>query len=421
MRGRRTAGAFSLLMIGLAFALPEGAEAQRVGVLRAQTGAWNAEPLALEGMDALAPLTEPARGAFDPAEFDPRRPGQERYAPVDRSLRRGRFEDAALVLRGLASRASSRARGSPLLGAVSLEGALGQEEAALAAAEALLEGREVADPEARWRATALAADLHLRRGEPGAALARHRAFLRSRAPLALRLRAHLGAVEAALAAGQERAARLLLRRALREARRAARAASTSAPLSEEARRAAAELHFLHGQRLHEAYGAVSLAEYRGDECDLEAIQRWAEGPFLRWITRARRAQERALAAYAEVYPMGDPRWSQAALVRSAETYLEMVRAIQQAPDPFSPACGTGDLRDLYTCATEPSYRPLERRAEALLAQAAALAHRHRLYGAWSRRAFALLTRLDPLHYPAGEELWARAPLESGPVAPPPLR
>lgn len=183
------------------------------------------------------------------------------------------------------------------------------------------------------------------------------------------------------------------------------------------RDAVAEARFELAEARRLEFEALRFPTLRG-RATLSRVGRWAAEELAPWVREKQRLIQAAEAAYAEVVPLGVPRWGIAAASRLGDMYLSLVEQVRGSPIPDVIASDDALLDEYLHALDEAVEEPSQvavTRYESCLSTATSV----RWFDERSRRCERMLHRLDAARYPIASEL--RGAPDYRLEVPPPLR
>lgn len=170
----------------------------------------------------------------------------------------------------------------------------------------------------------------------------------------------------------------------------------------EAKTGVSEALFHQAEVLYIAYNRIRFPEYNG-EGNLEAVTRWATGPFKSWLDRKKAALDAAEAAYNKLVALDVPQWLIGAASRIGQMYTAFVDAFDDAPVPTEIE-NDPELYDIYVGALNEQRQMFYNLAIPKFEYCIITATRVRWFNVYSHTCEEELNRLNPTQYPMAAEL-----------------
>jgi hypothetical protein len=147
---------------------------------------------------------------------------------------------------------------------------------------------------------------------------------------------------------------------------------------------------------------IDFPELKGKP-DLQKVNKWAQGPFVKWIEEKGKALKGAEDAYGKVREMKAPMWDIAAAERVGVMYRTFVDDFRDAPVPDE-IKKDPELMDIYLGSLDEKSQPWVAKATGAFDFCMNLATQVRWFNEFSQQCEQELNRLDPRKYPLAAEL-----------------
>ena len=170
----------------------------------------------------------------------------------------------------------------------------------------------------------------------------------------------------------------------------------------EGNQAAAEALWYLAEYEFAKFVRIDFPELRGAP-DLQKVNKWAQGPFVKWIEEKGRALKGAEDAYGKVRELKAPMWDIAAAERVGVMYRTFVDDFRDAPVPDE-IKKDPELMDIYLGSLDEKSQPWVVKATGAFDFCMNLATRVRWFNEFSQQCEQELNRLDPRKYPLAAEL-----------------
>jgi tetratricopeptide (TPR) repeat protein len=151
-----------------------------------------------------------------------------------------------------------------------------------------------------------------------------------------------------------------------------------------------------------AFTKIKFPEMKGAR-DMAAVNKWATGPFVKWIEEKGKALKNAEDAYGKVRELKAPMWDIAAAARVGVMYRTFVDEFRDAPVPEE-IKKDPELMDIYLGSLDEKSQPWVVKATGAFDFCMGLATQVRWFNEFSQQCEVELNRLDPRKYPLAAEL-----------------
>jgi hypothetical protein len=151
-----------------------------------------------------------------------------------------------------------------------------------------------------------------------------------------------------------------------------------------------------------AFSKIKFPELKGAR-DMAAVNKWAQGSFVKWIEEKAKALKAAEDAYGKVRELKAPMWDIAAAARVGVMYRTFVDDFRDAPVPEE-IKKDPELMDIYLGSLDEKSQPWVVKATGAFDFCMSLATQVRWFNEFSQQCEVELNRLDPRKYPLAAEL-----------------
>jgi tetratricopeptide (TPR) repeat protein len=170
----------------------------------------------------------------------------------------------------------------------------------------------------------------------------------------------------------------------------------------EGSQAVAQALFYLAEAQFTAFTKIKFPELKGAR-DMAAVNKWAQGSFVKWIEEKGKALKAAEDAYAKVRELKAPMWDIAAAARVGVMYRTFVDEFRDAPVPEE-IKKDPELMDIYLGSLDEKSQPWVVKATGAFDFCMSLATQVRWFNEFSQQCEVELNRLDPRKYPLAAEL-----------------
>jgi tetratricopeptide (TPR) repeat protein len=170
----------------------------------------------------------------------------------------------------------------------------------------------------------------------------------------------------------------------------------------EGSQATAEALWYLAEGQFDAFKKIKFPELKG-KADLAAVNKWAQGSFVKWIEEKGKALKSAEDAYGKVRELKAPMWDIAAAERVGVMYRTFVDEFRDAPVPDE-IKKDPELMDIYLGSLDEKSQPWVVKATGAFDFCMSLATQVRWFNEFSQQCEVELNKLDPRKYPLAAEL-----------------